>query len=423
MGDPAARPKLAISRAEWGLLLLLAAVQFTNILDFVIIMPLAPMAKHDFGINSGQFGNVVAAYGFASFAGSILAAKFLDRFGRKRALLALYLGFTVSTLLCGLAPSYETLVAARALAGLFGGVVGAAVYAIVGDVFADYRRGTATGVIMSSFAVASIVGVPIGLMLAEAFGTGAPFVALAVAAGLVWVGNFFVLPSLRDHLAHGHPPASLVRLAMEPNHMLAYTFSISLVFGSFTIVPFLADSLVANAGQKVENLKYVYLVAGLATLVSMNVVGRWADRAGKLRVFRIMASAAVVIALVLTNLPPVPLWVAIAASTAFMVATSGRMVPAQAMLTGSAAPAVRGGFLSLNAAVQSAAMGLASLVGGALINQQPDTGRLAGYPVVGLLAAASAVASLVLGGFLRRADVTPTPIPARDGAAVVEAAA
>jgi hypothetical protein len=106
-----------------------------------------------------------------------------------------------------------------------------------------------------------------------------------------------------------------------------------------------------------------------------------------------------------------------------MVATSGRMVPAQAMLTGSAAPAVRGGFLSLNAAVQSAAMGLASLVGGALINQQPDTGRLAGYPVVGLLAAASAVASLVLGGFLRRADVTPTPIPARDGAAVVEAAA
>jgi predicted MFS family arabinose efflux permease len=136
-----------------------------------------------------------------------------------------------------------------------------------------------------------------------------------------------------------------------------------------------------------------------------------------------MASAAVVIALVLTNLPPVPLWVAIAASTAFMVATSGRMVPAQAMLTGSAAPAVRGGFLSLNAAVQSAAMGLASLVGGALINQQPDTGRLAGYPVVGLLAAASAVASLVLGGFLRRADATPTPIPARDGAAVVEAAA
>ncbi|HKB02750.1 MAG TPA: MFS transporter [Gemmataceae bacterium] len=423
MGDPAARPKPAISRAEWGLLLLLAAVQFTNILDFVIIMPLAPLAKRDFGINSTQFGHVVAAYGFASFAGSILAANFLDRFGRKTALLTLYLGFTISTLLCGLAPTYETLVGARALAGLFGGVVGSAVYAIVGDVFADYRRGTATGVIMSSFAVASIVGVPIGLMLAEAFGTGAPFIALAGAAAVVWVGNFFVLPSLREHLAHGHPPASLVRLALEPNHQLAFAFSVSLVFGSFTIVPFLADSLVANAGQKVENLKYVYVVAGLATLVSMNVIGRWADHAGKLLVFRIMATAAIATALLLTNLPPVPLWVAIAGSTAFMVATSGRMVPAQAMLTGAAAPAVRGGFLSLNAAVQSAAMGLASLIAGLLINQDPATGRLNGYPVVGLLAAGSALVSLLLGGFLRRADATPTPIPARDGPAVAEAAA
>jgi predicted MFS family arabinose efflux permease len=423
MGDPAPRPKPAISRPEWGLLLLLAAVQFTNILDFVIIMPLAPMAKRDFRITSEQFGHVVAAYGFASFAGSILAAKFLDRFGRKTALLTLYLGFTVSTLLCGLAPTYETLVGARALAGLFGGVVGSAVYAIVGDVFADYRRGTATGVIMSAFAVASIVGVPIGLMLAEAFGTGAPFIALAAAAALVWVGNFFVLPALRDHLAHGHPPASLLRLAVEPNHLLAYAFSISLVFGSFTIVPFLADSLVANAGQRVVDLKYVYLVAGLATLVSMNVIGRWADRTGKLRVFRIMGTLAIATALWVTNLPPVALWVAIAASTAFMVATSGRMVPAQAMLTGAAAPSVRGGFLSLNAAVQSAAMGLASLIAGLLIAQDPATGRLDGYPFVGILAAASALVSLLLGGFLRRADATPTPIPAAPSPAVAKAVA
>jgi predicted MFS family arabinose efflux permease len=136
-----------------------------------------------------------------------------------------------------------------------------------------------------------------------------------------------------------------------------------------------------------------------------------------------MGTLAIGTALWLTNLPPVPLWVAIVASTAFMVATSGRMVPAQAMLTGAAAPAVRGGFLSLNAAVQSAAMGLASLVGGSLINQDPATGRLAGYPVVGLLAAAAALVSLVLGGLLRRADVVPTPVPARDAPAAAEASA
>jgi predicted MFS family arabinose efflux permease len=171
------------------------------------------------------------------------------------------------------------------------------------------------------------------------------------------------------------------------------------------------------------DLKYVYLVAGLATLVSMNVIGRWADRTGKLRVFRIMGTLAIGTSLLVTNLPPVALWIAIAASTAFMVATSGRMVPAQAMLTGAAAPSVRGGFLSLNAAVQSAAMGLASLIAGLLIAQDPATGRLDGYPFVGILAAASALVSLLLGGFLRRADATPTPIPAAPSPAVAKVAA
>jgi len=210
---------------------------------------------------------------------------------------------------CGLAPTYETLVIARAVTGLFGGVVGAAVMAIIGDVFADYRRGTAMGAVMSSFAVASIVGVPLGLMLAENFGTGAPFVALAIVSALVWVGTFFVMPSFRGHLAKGHPPASMWGLAAEPNHLLAFSFTVFLVLGSFRVVPYLADSLVANAGQKMSNMKYVYLVAGGFTLFSTNLVGRLADRYGKLRVFRITGTAAIATILIMTNLPPVALWV------------------------------------------------------------------------------------------------------------------
>ena len=187
------------------------------------------------------------------------------------------------------------------------------------------------------------------------------------------------MPPLREHLSKGHPPTSLWQLAAEPNHLVAYAFTVFLVLGSFCVVPYLADSMVANAGQRIEDMKYVYLVAGLFTLVSTNVVGRVADRYGKLRVFRITGLAAVATILLVTNLPPIPLWVAIAAATAFMVATSARMVPAMALVTRSAAPAVRGGFLSLNAAVQSAAMGLASLIGGALVGQTDD-GRLRRLP-------------------------------------------
>jgi predicted MFS family arabinose efflux permease len=408
MADPA-RPKPKITRAEWGLLLLLAAVQFTNVLDFVIVMPLAPAVKAGLGITSEKFGHIVAAYGFGSFAGSLLAAKFLERFGRKTVLLAVYFGFTVSTLLCGLTPNYVLLVACRALAGVFGGVVGVTVFAVIGDVFADYRRGTATGVVMSSFAVATIVGVPLGLGIAETFGTLTPFIALAAVSGLVWVAAAVVMPALP-----GHPErktSSLVALATEPTHVVAYLFTIALVLGSFTVVPYIADSMVANAGQDPANVKYVYLVAGLFTFVSMNVIGRLSDKYGKKVMFRVMGALAIVAALAITNLPVVSVWVAGLVATVFMVTTSGRMVPGQALITASAAPHARGGFLSLNGAVQAMGMGLASLIGGALIGQQAD-GRLDGYPLVGLVSAASAVVSLVLVGLLRSGEGKPMPVPA-----------
>jgi predicted MFS family arabinose efflux permease len=300
-------------------------------------------------------------------------------------------------------------VAARGLAGAFGGVLGAAVMAVIGDVFADYRRGTAMGVVMSAFAVASVVGVPAGLALARWWGIGAPFIGLAVLSALVWLGVARVFPTIPAH--PDRRPVALWTLLKEPGHLLAMAFTTAIVFGSFTAVPFLADSMVANAGQRKEDMPLVYAIAGGVTFFTTNLVGRLADRYGKRRVFRVMALAALVMVLVVTNLPVIPLWVAVVAATGFMVATSARMVPAQALITGSAAPAVRGGFLSLNGAVQSAAMGAATFIGGKLIGQTPD-GRLAGYPVVGLVAAGMALLSVVLAGWIRLADVGPVRVPA-----------
>jgi DHA1 family inner membrane transport protein len=417
MGSPPQKP--VISRGEWGLLLLLAAVQFTNILDFVIMMPLAPWAKEQFRITSEQFSHAVGAYGLASAVTSLLAAKYLDRFPRKAVLLAMYAGFTVSTLLCGLAVTYGQLVAARGLAGAFGGVLGSAVMAIIGDVFADYRRGTAMGVVMSAFAVSSVVGIPAGLGLAQAFGTvGAPFVALAGLSVLVWLGAARVFPRIPAH--PDRRPVPLRALVMNANHLVALAFTTTLVMGSFLVVPFLADSMVANAGQAKEDMPLVYAIAGGFTFFSTNLAGRLADRYGKRVVFRVMGLVTIGMLLVVTNLPPIPLWVAVVVATVFMVASSARMVPAQALIVGSTVPAMRGGFMSLNSAVQSAAMGLASLVGGALIHQTAD-GRLPGYPVVGLVAAGTALMSLVLAGWLQLKDVGPTRVPAPVDAAVAEA--
>jgi predicted MFS family arabinose efflux permease len=418
MSGSAARPKPNISRGEWGILLLLAAIQFTNVLDFVIMMPLAPWAKIQFGIDSEQFSHAVGVYGIASAITSLIAAKYLDRFPRKSVLLAMYAGFAVSNLLCGLAPSYTWLVAARGLAGAFGGVLGAAVMAIIGDVFADYRRGTAMGAVMSAFAVSSVVGIPTGLGLAQAFGSvGAPFVALAGLSLLVWIGVARVFPRIPAH--PDRRPVPLRALIANPGHLLALAFTTTVVMGSFLVVPFLADSMVANAGQVKENMPIVYAIAGGFTFFTTNLVGRAADRYGKLPVFRIMGFLSIIMVLVVTNLPPIPLWVAVLVATLFMITTSARMVPAQAMITGSAVPAMRGGFMSLNSAVQSAAMGLGSFLAGAMIHQTDD-GHLPGYPLVGVVAAATALLSLVMGGLLRSAEASPVRVPAREEGVVAE---
>jgi multidrug resistance protein len=400
---------------EWLLLLVLAAVQFTHLVDFIIMMPLGPQFRRVMNITPQQFGLVVSAYGFSAALCGLLAASFVDRFDRKRALLTLYFGFTAGTLLCAVASDFWLLLLARAVAGGFGGVATATLLAVVGDAFPYERRGTAMGVVMSGFSVAMIVGVPAGLYLANAVGWRAPFAVLGGLSLLVLVAAWFTLPPLRGHL-HGPAadPPGLLRVLLEPNHVRAYALMAALVLGVFMLVPYLAIYLVANVGRTEAELPYVYLSGGLATLATVTLFGRLADRYGKLRVFRLAALATVVPILLLTNLPPTSLAVALALTTLFMVTTSGRMVPAQALVTAAAAPRYRGSFLSVTASVQQLAAGLASIVGGLILGAAPDAAEgfgpvaasepLTGYGWVGLLSAGFTVLSVLLAGFVRPAE-------------------
>ncbi len=395
-------PAAGLTRKEWLLLLVLSAVQFTHILDFVIMMPLGPQFKQDLQLSDQLFGFLVSAYAFSAALAGLLAAWFIDRFDRKTALLGLYAGFTVGTLSCAAAPNYPLLLAARALTGAFGGVVAACVLAIVGDAFPGARRGRAMGVLMSAFSVASIAGVPAGLYLANLQNWRSPFIALAGLSAAVIVLICLVLPPMRGHLARGRTATNLWGIFLEPVHLRAYLLMIAIVLSTFMIVPYLASYLVANTGRTNEELPYVYLCGGLTTLVTMTFFGWLSDRFGKLLMFRCLALFTVVPILLVTNLPHVALTTALMVSTLFMVATSGRMVPAMALITASAAPQNRGGFLSVNASVQQTAMGLASALGGLLLGQGAK-GEITGFPLVGGLACAATLASIWLAGHLRPA--------------------
>ena len=410
-------------RRERVVLAALAAVQFVNIVDFMIVMPLGPRLMRDLGIGAPEFSIVVSSYTVAAGVAGVLLSPLLDRVGRRSAFVLLFAGFLVGTLLCGLASTYPLLVAARVATGACGGVLGGVAFAILGDVFPDERRGQATGVLMSAFALASVAGVPLGLLLGTRFGWQTPFLALAGLGLPVLAVAVVALPPLTGHVSSGgggQPLRRTVETFARPDHLAGFALTAALMLGGFAVVPYVSAYLVGNAGVTESQLPLVYVAGGAVTLVGAPLVGRLADRHGKLVVFRIAAPASAVVMLGVTVLPAVGVAVAAAAVAALMLVNTARMVAATALIVGSVAPERRGGFLGANSAVQHAASGLGAVLAGQAITVADD-GRLEGYSLVGAAAAVVTLLSLPLAARLRPAGPAVDTAPPFSLAAAAEA--
>ena len=388
-------------RRELWLLLTLAGIQFTHILDFMIMMPLGPQLTRLFGISDAQFGLLVSAYTLSAGVSGLLAATYIDRFGRKRLLMVLYVLFGLATLACGVAPTYGALMVARILAGMFGGVLSAVGQTIIADVIPYERRGRAMGIVMTSFSVSTVAGVPLGLVVAERWGWNMPFIAIALLCGVLTMVAASVLPAMTAHV-HGASQhtvmGGIAQVLADANHRRAFLFSALLMSTGFTVIPYITIYLQANVGVQSGQIPWVYLCGGVVTLFTARLFGRMTDRHGKVTTFRWLAVAVAVPLLSVTLLGQVPLWVVLVATTLMFALMSGRMIPGMAILSAAANPALRGTFMTLNASVQSAAMGLASLAGGMLI-QRDAQGLVQNYwmaAVVGIVA--SLLAWRVVGG-------------------------
>jgi predicted MFS family arabinose efflux permease len=397
---------LTPKRERW-LLLTLASIQFTSVLDFMIMMPLGPHLTALFGISAGEFGFLVSAYTFAAGLSGLLAATYIDRFGRKRMMLTLYPLFGAAALACSMAPTFAWLMLARVASGFFGGVLMALSQTIVAEVIPFERRGRAMGVVMTSFSVATVAGVPLGLFLASHFNWHAPFLAIALMVSVCAFGAVKTLPSLKGHLAShtsGDSAPSLLSnlrwVLVDPNHLRAYAMSSSMVFAGFVVIPYITLYLQGNAGFKPEQVPYVYLTGGICTLISARFIGHWSDRAGKAYAFRRLALFMPLPLLAMTLSAELPMAGVLLVSSMLFVVMSGRMIPGMALIGASADPRRRGSFMTLNSAVQSLAMGLAALVGGQILGRDGN-GHLTHYWMAAILGGGASLMSFVLASKLR----------------------
>jgi predicted MFS family arabinose efflux permease len=418
-------PAIADARKREVLILaILAAVQFATIVDFMIVMPLGPQLMESFAIGPGRFGLIVSSYTFASGAAGLVASAIVDRFDRRATFLVLLAGFLLGTFWCAIAPSYASLVAARVATGAFGGILGGVSMTIIGDIFPEHRRGRATGLLMTGFALASVAGVPFGLYLGTEFGWHVPFLVLAAAGLPLLVLTPLALPRLDAHVSaqHAHPIRSLVEMFSHAAHLNAFSVTAALTIGGFAVFTYLPTYLVQNVGLSNQELPWIYVAGGALTLGASPVIGRMADRYGKLRVYRLIAPLSAVLMFVITSLPQSPAAVAIGVFGCLMVTNAGRMIAITALIISSVEPRRRGGFMSANSSIQHIGGGIGASIGGLIIVQAVG-GPIERFSLVGLFAALTTLATLWLAGRVRPIDAPPVAAEPISLAAAAEATA
>ena len=382
---------------ELLLVLILAGVQFSHIMDFVIMMPLGPHLMRVFGIAPRQFGLVVSVYTLSASVSCFLAALFMDRFDRKKMLVGIYAGLVIGTFLCGLAPTFSALVAARVVTGIFGGLLQAVILAIIGDLIHPSRRGQATGLVMAAFAVASVAGVPIGLSIANLFGWQTTFLSLAAVSSLNFMIAIRVLPPVRGHLERSQVSTGvltdMVGLLSMRSTWVALAL-ISTMMSIFAMTPFVSAFLVSVVGITEADLPTVYMAAGVASFIISPTIGRLADRWGARQIFVSSSIIAIPAIILFSRLKQVGLVTAISLNTLVAAVGAARMTPSLTLINSSVSSDRRGRFMTLIASVQQLFAAIASY-GGGMILGEGSTG-LDRFPILGSIVAASMVLSALL---------------------------
>lgn len=392
-------PDAATLRKERWYVIILAAIQIAHILDFVIMMPLGPRFMRVFNINPVEFSTLVSAYTFSAGIVGFFGALYADHFDRKKFLLFNFTGFIVGTFMCAIAPNFGALLTARIIAGAFGGILNASVLSLVADLIPFQRRGAAMGVVMSAFSISSVLGVPTGLYIAQAFDWHATFYFICIIGVIFWILSLIILPSVkveREPKTFTQNLMNFKGIVLQKDYLQSFLLTSVLGFGIFGVIPFISPYMVRNVGLTEEQLPLIYLVGGMCTIISARMIGRLCDKVGSFKVFRVVAIISIFPIFALTNLPAgFPLWMALTVTSIFTMMGSGRFIPAMTIVSAVVKPQERGTFMSLENASRQLSSGAASQIAGFIIGSTA-AGALTNYNYVGYIAIATSLIAIYI---------------------------
>lgn len=382
---------------------ILSFLQFTIVLDFMVLSPLGAMLMDELNVTPSQFAAVVSAYAFSAGISGLLAAGFADRFDRKRLLLFFYSGFMLGTLLCAISPDYTSLLFARIITGIFGGVVASVSFAIITDLFKLEVRGRVMGFVQMSFAASQVLGLPFGLVLANAWGWHAPFWMIAVVGIGVGIIIAVYMKPVADHLhmkSDRNAIQHLVYTVSNKRYLKAFLATTLLATGGFMLMPFGSAFSVHNLGLTLAQLPILYGITGLFNIVFGPLTGKLADKIGKYKVFVIGSLISMTIVAIYTQFGLTPLPVVVLVSVIMFIGITARIISASALMSGIPAPQDRGAFMSISSSVQQVSGGFASAIAGMIV-LQVDNGPLQRYDLLGYVVIGTMLASIAMMYFIK----------------------
>ncbi len=404
MNEPLPRKEKIFTPYQIFLIAIIAFIQFTVILDFMVLSPLGAILMPTLKITPGQFGLVVSAYAFSAGASGFLAAGFADKFDRKKILIFFYVGFLIGTALCALATDYYFLLLARIVTGIFGGVIGSIGLAIVTDLFKLEVRGRVMGFTQMAFAASQVLGLPIGLFLANKFDWHAPFWMIVGFGFLVGIAILIYMKPVNEHLhlnIDRKPLHHLIATLSFSDYLKAFFCTAFLATGGFMLMPFGAAFGTNNLGLTLEQLPLLYAVTGVFSIFTGPLIGKLADRVGKMRVFVTGTLIAMAMVLYYTQLDVTPFWIVVAINVAMFSGIMARMISSTALVSAIPNATDRGSFMAINSSIQQISGGIASAVAGVIVVQS-ESGKLLRYDQLGYVVIGTMMVTILLMSWVDR---------------------